>query len=110
MLWGATSGVLVTIALSGVPLFKMDVLNKTPLVRLENVLNTCFTSANKHDVPMLLCCSLLCFLSVSVCHAYCTNALSWFPTLSCDASAIPTSFSTPRCSCMISRMFHDHVA
>lgn len=31
MLWGATSGVLVTIALSGVPLFKMDVLNKTPL-------------------------------------------------------------------------------
>ena len=32
MFWGATSGVLVTIALSGVPLFKMDVLNKTPLV------------------------------------------------------------------------------
>lgn len=77
MLWGATSGVLVTIALSGVPLFKMDVLNKTPLVRLENVLNTCFTSANKLDVPMLLCCSLLCFLSVCVmrtapmpCHGF----------------------------------------
>ena len=59
MFWGATGGVLVTIALSGVPLFKMDVLNKTPLVRLESVLNTCFASANKLDFPMLLCLSLI---------------------------------------------------
>ncbi|SHO75991.1 Uncharacterized protein MSYG_0325 [Malassezia sympodialis ATCC 42132] len=29
--WGATSGVLVTLALSGVPLFKTDVLLKTPV-------------------------------------------------------------------------------
>ena len=110
MFWGATSGMLVTIALSGVPLFKIDVLNKTPLVRLESVLNTCFTFANKLDFLMLLRCSLLCSLFVSVCHAYCTIALSLFPTLSFDASAIPTSFLTPRCSCMISRMFYDHVA
>lgn len=32
--WGATSGVLVTLALSGVPLFKTDVLLKTPVVRI----------------------------------------------------------------------------
>jgi len=32
--WGATSGVLVTLALSGVPLFKKDVLLNTPVVRI----------------------------------------------------------------------------
>lgn len=31
--WGATGGMFVTIAMSGVPLFKTDVLLKTPVVR-----------------------------------------------------------------------------
>lgn len=47
MLWGGASGVLVTLAMSGVPLFKTDVLFKTPLVRTclasERVLTTACT-------------------------------------------------------------------
>lgn len=31
--WGFTGAVAVTIALSGVPLFQVDVLDKTPVVR-----------------------------------------------------------------------------
>ena len=30
-IWGASAGVLVTVLLSGVPLFQKDVLDKTPV-------------------------------------------------------------------------------